>query len=46
MIKIACFDCGFVWDWSPDKPVPVCPECGSDDVLDLETDDLTKTIDD
>jgi predicted Zn-ribbon and HTH transcriptional regulator len=45
MIKVACFDCGFVWDWSPNEPV-VCPECGSDDVLDLETDDLTKTIDD
>ena len=35
-MNVACFDCGFEWEWVEGTEA-VCPRCGSLDVIDLET---------
>jgi hypothetical protein len=38
-MNIACFDCGFEWEWTKGIEA-VCSKCGSLDVIDLETADV------
>lgn len=36
-VKVKCFDCNHEFDAPADAEGIVCPGCGSEDVVDLET---------